>query len=204
MKNVFGVLTLGLIFTLTACNKKDKLPDPVVSPGPEPELSVIDLKDHQVKPGSPAIAIDLNKDGRKDIIFGVMLVGDPVFKLDKVQYMVSSDIYTRLAVNINEETPVMNKSNIIPLESFKGYNWYELSSIALMRKIIGVSVPVFWDGNWKTAEKKYLPVQVLVNEKRFNGWVELTADIVGERLILHRAAISKEAEKPIKAGLVQE
>jgi hypothetical protein len=58
-----------------------------------------------------------------------------------------------------------------------------------------------WEGNWKTATKKYLPIQVRKNNLRFNGWIELTVDTLHEKIILHRAAISKAGEKEIIAGL---
>jgi len=50
-------------------------------------------------------------------------------------------------------------------------------------------------------KQAYLPLQIIIEGKRHNGWIELTADQQNERLILHRAAISKSPEKIIKAGL---
>ena len=69
-----------------------------------------------------------------------------------------------------------------------------------MQKIISLTLPPVWDGHWKNAAHKFLPYQVVVNGKRQNGWVELTADIANEKIILHNAAITKEPEKIIKAG----
>jgi len=46
-----------------------------------------------------------------------------------------------------------------------------------------------------------LPVQVLVNNQRFNGWVELSFDMSAEKIILHKAAISKLPERGVIAGV---
>ena len=73
---------------------------------------------------------------------------------------------------------------------------FEASSVELVRKVTVMDASVFWESNWKAATRKYLPVQVIKNNQRFNGWVELTVDIVNEKVVLHRAAISKGKKKP--------
>jgi hypothetical protein len=41
----------------------------------------------------------------------------------------------------------------------------------------------------------------MVNKQRFNGWIELSFDTNGEKIILHKAAISKMPEKYVIAGI---
>ncbi|HEX7844899.1 MAG TPA: hypothetical protein VF476_03800, partial [Chitinophagaceae bacterium] len=76
-----------------------------------------------------------------------------------------------------------------------------VSEVFLGEKIIGVNQPVYWQGPWKDVSHKFLAVQIVKNDLKYNGWIELTFDTANERLILHRAAISTEAGKEVKAGL---
>jgi hypothetical protein len=46
-----------------------------------------------------------------------------------------------------------------------------------------------------------LPIQIKKDNKRFNGWVELSFDMDAEKVILHRAAISKLPESQVIAGI---
>ena len=58
----------------------------------------------------------------------------------------------------------------------------------------------FWDGLWKNANHKYQPVQIKKEGKPYFGWIELSFDKGTEVVILHKAAISKEPYKAVKAG----
>ena len=104
-------------------------------------------------------------------------------------------------MNSNENAPVLQKGELVPLENFGGYNWYEVSQIELAQKVTGMTGEPFWEGLWKSSNHDYLPVQILVNNQRFNGWVELSFDINSEKIILHKAAISKLPERFVIAGI---
>jgi len=71
----------------------------------------------------------------------------------------------------------------------------------LVQKITSFTAPPVWEGHWRNAVHKYLPYQVLENNSRYNGWVEISIDVPGEKVVLHKVAISKEANKIIKAGV---
>ncbi|MBO9564747.1 MAG: hypothetical protein J7621_18355, partial [Niastella sp.] len=58
----------------------------------------------------------------------------------------------------------------------------------------------YWEGAWKQVHHQYLAIQIVKDNKRYNGWVEVSFDTAGEKLVLHKAAISKEAEKAVIAG----
>ncbi len=126
-----------------------------------------------------------------------MLVGDPLHMQDKLKWMVTSDIDTNLPVNTLEQSLVMSKGDLVPLDDFNGYHWYNASSVMLAQKITSTTGPVFWEGNRKNATALYLPVQVLKNGQRFNGWVQWSMDMANESVVLHLAAISKVAERVI-------
>ncbi len=188
-----------LIATGIVSCKKDK--HLIVQPAPQhPEMEYFDLAGREIKPNAAGYAIDLNHDGRMDLHFSTRLVGDPVEQVDKRQFLVTSNIACNLPVNSAEEIPVMNSGDSIVTGNFNGFQWFELSAIVLVQKVISGTSPDRWEGHWKNAVHKYLPCQVAVNDQRYNGWVELTVDTARERIILHRAALSKEANKTVRAG----
>ena len=181
------------LFALASCKKDEQKV-------PAPEMVYTNLMDKAVKHNEAATLIDLNQDGTKDISFGTLAVGDPISKLDKWQYRIGSDIETRLPVNNQEQVPMLTKDQPIPLQNFSGYTWYEASSIILMQKNISDELPVFWSGLWVNVNRKYIPLQLKKEGKHYNGWIEISTDINQERIILHKAAITKEPEKEIWAG----
>lgn len=186
-------IAVVVFVTLASCQKnvnEPSLPNPITA------LEYTDLGDTKIMINKPSVKIDLNNDGIKDVLFGVLPVGDPVYMQDKYQFFVSTDIETSLPVNTNEEIPVLSSNNSIPLNNFNNYNWYNASSVVLVQKVIGLS-NTFWEGHWKNATLKYLPIQIKKNNLRYNGWILLTVDIVSESIVLHKAAVSKQGEKDI-------
>ena len=184
------------VLSVASCNKSS---EPVVPPAEE--MTYMDLNNREIKYNNSSAVIDLNKDNQLDIVFNVITVGDPINQVDKMQYRIGSGILTKLPVNIDEEVPVMNKTDSIFVHDFNGYHWYELSSIILIERVQHVSGVISWQGSWKNARRNYLPVQLVKDGQKFNGWVELSVDIPNEKIILHKSAISKKAEKHIRAGL---
>ncbi|CAN5759187.1 hypothetical protein BH11BAC3_BH11BAC3_11890 [soil metagenome] len=188
-----------ILLSVTSC-KKDKLTDSPTPTVPPTKMEYFDLGNTIIKTGSPGYLIDLNHDGRKDLAFTTLLVGDPLNQVDKLQFLISTNIQVNLPVNASEQIPLMNTGDVIAVENFNEYHWLELSSILLVQKIISFTSPPIWEGQWKNAFHQYLPYQLTDNMKRYNGWVLLSVDVAGEKIILHKAAISKEADKIIKAG----
>lgn len=185
------LIILGTLFFLASCNK------PVTH---DPQMIYTDLENKEVRFNGSS-SIDLNKDGIMDIRFHTMLVGDPVAKQDKEKYLVTSKVNCLLPVNSNENAPVLFKGDAVPLKDFAGYTWYEVSQIELAQKVTAMTGDPFWEGVWKSASHNYLPVQLRMNNQRFNGWVELSFDVNSEKIILHKAAISKLPERSVVAGV---
>jgi hypothetical protein len=163
-------------------------------------MKYFNLNDTPVRANQPGFVIDVNDDGRRDLAFSTLLVGDPLNQVDKLQFLAASNIKINLPVNASEQVPVMNQGDSIQLKDFNGYHWYELSSIVLDQKIMSAAAPAYWEGHWKNAVHKYLPYQVVMNNDLYNGWVELSIDLPGESILLHRVSISKEANRVISAG----
>lgn len=201
MKSSFSNLIFLFLIALASCKKDPVVQPPIPKPEPVVEMLYTNLNDAEVKYNPSGIWVDLDNDNRPEVLFEVMLVGDFINKKDMYKFNIVTSIRTNVPVNSNEQIPVFQKGATIRIENFEGTNWYGASEITLIEKVVLQNNAVVWRGNWLTIQKSYLPVQLYKNGKWHNGWIELTADHQNEKLILHRAAISKEPEKIIKAGL---
>ena len=188
-----------ILLTVISCKKERQEQDAL--PIPEVQMEYFNFNNREIKAGTSGFSVDLNHDGRKDIAFSTLLVGDPINQVDKFQFLVQSNIKVNLPVKVGEEIPVMKNGDLIPLSNFEGYQWFELSSIILVQKIISFTQPPVWEGHWKSAVHRYLPYQIVGVDGIYNGWVELTVDIANEKVVLHKAAISRQPNKISKAGI---
>lgn len=193
MKKVIAVCTAVLI--LTACKKENTQTD--LPATQHPEMLYKDLQNATVK-YQQAKMVDIDNDGSNDFAFGVQLVGDPLLQRDRWQFMAHSGVNRNLLNDANDNTPVLNRMDLIG-KQMNGYNWYEISAIVLAEKIV-TNNGDYWEGNWKSADHQFLPVQLKKEGKLFHGWIELSFNAADEKLVLHRSAISREEEKSVKAG----
>ncbi len=178
---------------LSACTKDPLEP----GPSPLPVMRYNDLQNAEVR-FSQAKSVDIDNDGKADFYFGVTLVGDPLLKRDRWQYIAHSKVGTHLLNDEHDQSPMLHKGDWV-YASQPGYQWFEISAIVLAEKIVTMT-ETYWEGLWKNAAHKYLPVQLQKDQKTYNGWIELSFDAGSEKLILHRSAISTEANKAVKAG----
>ncbi|MFT3826352.1 MAG: hypothetical protein QM731_20685 [Chitinophagaceae bacterium] len=197
MKNIH-VLSVALL--LAACSKKDK---PVVDqpePG-APEMIYTDLKNTGVKQGQ-SFVIDLDKDGTNDIAFGNWYIGKPSEHKDEVLFFTTSYVHSQLLMDTTtESTPRFNNGEKIPFASLpEHHQWYVVSLAELTRKNIPENKAPYWDGLWKQADHQYIAVLVQKQAGTYAGWVEVSVDTNGERLVLHKAAISKIPGAEVRAG----
>ncbi|MES2881653.1 MAG: hypothetical protein V4676_05850 [Bacteroidota bacterium] len=191
MNKIFSFALLMIL--LSAC-KKDK----PLSPVDPPDMQYTDLYNAEVK-FNTSKTIDIDCDGKKDFGFGTMLVGDPIGQKDRRLYQAYSTIDAYYLNNEHEETPPLNKGDKISL-LYSGFEWNEISSLVLAEKVTLLSGETFWDGIWKNASHKYLPLHIKKNGLVYFGWIELSFDKAAEKIILHKAAISKKAGNEIEAG----
>jgi hypothetical protein len=182
--------------TLIACGKEKPLTEAPVSS--HPLMAYKNLQNQEVKYGQSRY-VDIDSDGTNDFLFNVELIGDPILQRDRIQFYANSGIKRNLLNNDLDESPMLNKGDSIS-KNHVGYNWWQISSIVLAEKIITYNGDS-WQGLWKNADHKYLPIQVEKTGKLYHGWIELSFNTVEEKLILHNAAISTEEEKGIKAGI---
>lgn len=190
MIKLFSLLLLMVLFS--SCDKEDV-------PKPTPTMRYTDLQNAEITAGIYK-RVDLDGDGRNDLLFNTMLLGDGPGQRVRLQFYSNTSIDTYQPVNDHEESPILAKDAPITLQ-YQDFTWYDITAIALTEKVtLTPSGETFWDGLWKNAFHKYLPVQIKKNGQSFLGWVEMSFDKAAEKLILHKAAISTVADKAIKAG----
>lgn len=190
MSNRILFIVLGCLFLLGSCKKENDIPANY-------SVEFFDLQNAAVKYQQP-VTLDFTKDGNTDFSFGVLLVGDPVLQRDRYQFYVSSRVKTNLLNDTNDESPILNKGDEIGL-NHEGYTWYEVSAIVLAEKIV-TNQSTTWSGRWTNANHKYLPIQIEREGKLFNGWIEVSFNKTEEKIILHKAALSKFPNVSIRTG----
>lgn len=193
MGKILIVITASVLFI--SCSKKPPLNPPVTS---HPIMTYKNLAHKEVKYGQNQY-VDIDNDGSIDFKFAVLLVGDPILQRDRVQFYANSGIKRNLLNNQVDESPMLNEGDSIG-KVHNGYTWWEISSIVLAEKIVE-NTGSHWEGLWKNADHKYLPIQIEKNNKLYHGWVELSFNTAEEKLILHKAAISTEEDKSVQAGV---
>jgi len=198
MKSNLTIGAIALIFLFSSCQKEESGTGPVIPP--PVETIQIDLEQKEIKYGAAPVLLDFDNDGTRDFIFNVVLVGDPAMGVVKRKFMAGSGVNSLFAMNVNQEVPCMSKGESIPLDNFNGYEWNLVLSALLVERWEDIPGNITWHGNWKNAVKKYLPFQMKINNKKHNGWVELSIDIANQKVILHKAAYSKKPETAIKTG----
>ncbi|HEY1115358.1 MAG TPA: hypothetical protein VGE66_17420 [Chitinophagaceae bacterium] len=191
------LLTLALgLFLLSSCEKSPVGEEPPVDN--HPRMQYTDLQNFEVKPGTFK-RVDLDGNGTNDLLFKTLLVGDALGQRDRLQFYAHTGIGIYQPVNELEEVPQLSTGEAVKVQ-FPGYTWYEITAIVLAEKITPVSGSVHWEGPWKAASHKFLPVMVEREGKAYYGWVELSFDTASEKMTLHRAAISTEAGREVIAG----
>lgn len=192
------VYALALVTTCVTACRKDKTPGSD-NPVRQPEMIYTDLQNRELK-FQQAQVIDLNKDETADIGFSTWYMGDPMEKEDEVLFFAGSYVHSNLLVNEANGSPIFRKGESIPIANYPGHNWYQVAQVEMATKNTSETGQPYWEGAWKQVSHQYLAIQVVKEGRKYNGWIEVSFDTAGEKLILHKAAISKEADKSVMAG----
>jgi hypothetical protein len=70
----------------------------------------------------------------------------------------------------------------------------------MSQKVTPQSGNPFWQGEWKDASHHFLPIKVTRRNEIYAGWIELTMEPSSERIVLHKAAVSIDPDKNVRAG----
>ena len=193
MKGKNFIIGMAGLMILSGC-KKECEENPVED---HPKMSYtsvnLELKSWSSK------GIDIDGDNKKDFAFEVFPVGDPVQQRDKIKFYAYSTIHTSLLSDDLDLPPMLEKGETVkPLHP--GYAWWPITASELAQKVTPVNGPVSWEGVFKNALNKYLPMKMTKNNLDYFGWIELSIDQQESKLIVHRIALSTEAGKVVKTG----
>ena len=165
----------------------------------QPKMHYTSLHNQEIKADSYH-HVDIDGNGSADFAFYTRVVGNPILQRDRLQFLVDSEIETKLLNNERGESQKMNKTDRLRAKH-DGFDWFGVSSIVLAEKLVPLNEAPYWDGTWKEASHHFLAVQLTKEGKAYYGWIEISFDMSAEKLVLHNAAISSEGDKEIKAGL---
>lgn len=191
------IFILIIFVSLISCKKTPVQPEQPIEQ--HPQMLYKNLGDTTIAFARSA-SFDLDNDGSKDIYFTTLLVGDPITKQDKKQWYVQSSFYTNLPVNAAESIPMLSSHDDIPVHNFGGYAWYNASNILLAQKVLSNTEAPLWEGHWKAAQHRFIPIQINRSGKLYNGWVEISFSMTDEKVIIHRSGISKVENQAVNAG----
>jgi len=192
------LLTIGITFLFTSCQKE--LTSPPQTPVPIPAMEYSDYNDSTVKFGE-SIQLDIDKDGTIDFYFYTLLVGDAIEQKDKRQYYIGSSLTAYCPVSNKENFPNVAKGENIGSDRYANYTWCDVIGVVLAQKVIAMQLPEYWEGDWKNACHRYMPLFVIKNGAKYFGWLEISFDQQAQGMVIHKAAISKEPNKEVRAGM---
>ena len=198
-ESIFWIVLFFFMIFSSSCTKDT---NPVVPPPPaKAETIIMDLGDMEIPRWGHIETIDFEGDRFPEFIFEILPVGDWINRLDRYCYNVKTTRNTALPVNERNEVPHVSYGIQIPLVDFKGYEWWPSNEITLLQKIVPETGTTWWEGNWMDKTLKYLPFQVLRQDGKYAGWLEISTNTQTEKAIIHRAGISNTPNVAIKAGI---
>ena len=196
MKQILLAALGVFIATLLASCEKDR----EINAPAHPQMTYTDLSSRVVNITTPA-GIDISGDGTSDVWLEIFYTRDQATNTDYHQFMVSSGETSRLMIQDAANAPVLAAGAAIGTQLTNGYEWRSPAQAGLAKRtLVQGTGAITWEGAWKNAQRRFLAVQVSGNGLVYNGWIELSFDTAAEKVILHRAAISREPAKDIEAG----
>lgn len=185
------LLLIVMLLSLAACKKEKRLPIPTQMQYNRFEITV---------GYNESKRLDLDGNGTLDVGFRTYHVGDPIMKMDKIQYCAVSMIESNFPMNAHDDVDIRRSGDKIQSANGRDYNWYQVSLAVLAQKNIVMVDPPYWTGTWKDVQHQFLPIQIMKDNKPYNGWIEISFDKVAEKLIVHRSGVSLVPGVDIRAG----
>ncbi|MBE7169283.1 MAG: hypothetical protein INR73_01770 [Williamsia sp.] len=202
LKTLKTLVTLTVLAGMFASCRKSQHPEPTIPSQPSPPASVtyLNFNNKEVR-FNGSFGADLDNDGEKDFFVYTLLVGDPLLKADYRQFLFGTSLSAELPISESEEVPMMEKGAPISANLFTGYNWYNVASIIMAKKVITMA-ETHWEGKWKTAAHRFLPLRINSKGKNYYGWVEVSFSTHDEKVTLHGAALSTMPETGLVTGQI--
>ncbi len=190
MKKLVWLLVLALALS---CKKND-IENPHV-----PFMKYTDLNDQVISVGGRVI-LDINNDGMRDFRFSETEIASPPQQAMIHDFYVFTYEYAYTLTDADEFTSALQRGKVIKTAEPENLEWANVSQVSLVRNKKYNNGTNVWSGNWKNVQHKFLPIQITIDGKRHNGWVELSMDIEQQKLTLHQAAWSVLPGVDVLAG----
>lgn len=144
-----------------------------------------------------SISCDVDDDGINDFTIGSQKIISTSEQSTNNRYFFTGSFRLYSPIDNMEQTRLLSVGDIVSENNFPTYEWFNSSKIILVEKVIPLSGNIFWKGEWRDVSHMFMAFAVEKNEKRYYGWLELSFSKEKEAVILHRSAISSQAETSI-------
>jgi hypothetical protein len=184
------ILSIAIIASFVSCEKENQ---PTV-------IEYTNFNDTAVRYNHP-LELDLDKDGEMDFRASTLLIGTATG--DLIQFRVSSKLRNRILLEEEESPAMLDNDALISRNDQPPYTWTSIGSAMIIERVIPIDMSNnYWNGVWKEKQNKYLPVQLVKDDRKvYNGWIRISfSNHADSRIIIHDAAVSKTADREIRAG----
>lgn len=188
------ILVAMTMMSIISCSEKEPI-------SPPKSILYINLNNTAVTSNN-VLSIDLDSDGTTDFVVTKELRETDAGQDDILEFRVIAAQQNRVLVQDNG-TPARKEAGvIIRSEDENGYQWDATTPAVIINRMLTPDpANSYWEGSWLQQFNKYLPIQLLKEGKKYNGWLQLSfSDVLPSRIIVHDAAFNKIADQPIQAG----
>ena len=182
------------MMSIIGCSKKEPISTPT-------SIQYTNLNNTAVTTNN-VLSIDLDNDGTVDFVVTKELRETNAGQDDILEFRVVAAQQNRVLVQA-DGTPARKEAGVfIRSEDDQLYTWDASTPAVIINRILTPDpANSYWQGTWLQQYNKYLPVQLLKEGKKYNGWIQFSfSDVLPSRIIVHDAAYNKIAGQPIKAG----
>ena len=103
----------------------------------EPSLEYINLNNVEVGYNEMR-RFDLDGNGKFDVRFATYHIGDPLLKMDKIQFFAASQVDSYFPINADDNVTPLNAGDKIITRNTAHHDWYQVSFIVLAQKILRI------------------------------------------------------------------
>lgn len=188
------ILVAMTMMSIISCSEKEPI-------SPPKSIQYINLNNTAVTSNN-VLSIDLDTDGTTDFVVTKELRETNAGQNDILEFRVIAAQQNRVLVQENGTAARKETGVFIRSDDENGYQWEATTPAVIINRVLTPDpANSYWDGTWLQQFNKYLPIQLLKEGKKYNGWLQLSfSDVLPSRIIVHDAAFNKIADQPIQAG----
>lgn len=182
------------MITIISCGKKEPISTPKA-------IEYVNLN-HTAVTTNNVLSIDLDKNGTTDFVVTKELRETNAGQDDILEFRVIGAQQNRVLVQTDGTPARKDAGSIIRTEDEQGFSWDATTPAVIINRVLTPDpANSYWEGSWLQQFNKYLPIQLLKEGKKYNGWLQLSfSNELPSRIVVHDAAFNKIADQPIQAG----